>query len=348
MADPQRLDSALRVLIGTVLIVIVGVGAWFGYSIYTNNIAAESANPALRVIRDMEAQVARNPNDPVLRIRLGEADGSAGRSQAAIEQFNAALKIDPKNTGAYLDLGTLAMLDNHPDEARGYFKKVLDLTADNPMANSDDRRDTAYFSLGRLEMDEKNWEEAIGDFKAALRINNSASDTYFYLAQSLSEINQDADAATNAAIALKFDPNFAQAHYLLGKLYLESGDKIRAAAEIGRAIQLSPDSPEPKALAAQIGDPEKLYAQATSLASTDTSAAARDAAIAFNLDPTNQVAAGKLEATLLLKLGNKKGALAVYKNLSTVAPKDAVVKAALKSLSPKKQASVSASSTSGN
>ena len=349
MADPQRIDTVLKGIIITVLVMIIGLGAGFGYSVYADRKAAEAANPSLRVVNAIKGQVSKDPNNALLRVRLGEAYGSAGQSQQAIEQFNAALKIDPKHTGAYTDLGILAMLNNRPDEARGYFKKVIDLTQGDPMADSSDRRETAYFNLGRLEMNQKNWDEAIGNFKAALRIKNDASDTYFYLAQCLAAINQNADAMTNAAIALKFDPNFAQAHYLLGKLYLEGGDRIRAASEIGRAMQLQPDAPEPKTVAAQLGDPAKLYAQAKSLASTDASSAAEAAAVAFNLDAPNQVAAGKLEAALLLKLGKKSSALGVYKKVAAVAPKDAAVSAAIKKLSPKTQSgSTSASSTAGN
>ncbi len=337
MADPQRLDTVLKLGIATLLVAIVALGGWFGYSVYRDRIAAEDATPALRIMKVIKAQVDKSPNDAVLRVRLGEALAAAGRTQQAIEQLNAALKIDPKHTGAYTDLGLVALMNNRPDEARDYFKKVVELTSSNPMADSNDRREIAFFNLGKLEMSQKNYDPAIGYFKEALRIRNDASDTYFFLAESLNAIGQPQEAKQNVAIALKFDPNFAQAHYLLGKLLLADGDKVRASAEIGKALTLSPTAPEPKALAQEIGDPAQLAAQAQSEAASDPEAALTDATIAFNLDPIHNVAAGKLEAKLLLQRGNKAAALAVYKTLSQIssASKDAQVLAAIKKLTPK-------------
>jgi len=335
MDDPQRTDSVLRVVVVTMLAALIALGGWLGFTVYRDRIAAEDANPALRTAKVIRAQVNQNPNDVVLRVRLGEALATSGKPQQAIEQFNAALKIDPKHTGALLDLGLVAAGSSRFDEARGYFKKVIDITGADPKAAVSDRRELAFYNLGRVEMYQKNWEAAIGNFKEALRIRNDASDTYFYLAQALAEIDQNDDAMSNLAIALKFDPSFAQAHYWLGKLYLEEGDKVRASAEAGKAMQLSPDAPEPEALAAQIGKPEEFAAQARALASTDASGAIQAAAIAFNLDPRGQVETGRLEAELLVQLGRKKSALTVYQALAAVVPNDAEVKAAIKKLTPK-------------
>lgn len=331
MADPQRFDTVLKGIVTIALVAIIGVGGWFGYTVYRDKQIAEDATPALRIMKVIKAQVGKNPNDPVLRVRLGEAYAAAGQPQKAIEQFNAALKIDPKHTGAYTDLGVLAQGQKRYDEARGYYKKVIELTDTSEMSGTSDRRETAYYNLGRLEFDDKNYDTAVGDFKAALRIKDDASDTYFYLASALHELGQDDDAINNLAIALKFDPSFAQAHYALGKLYLAKGDKIRASAEAGRALALSPSAPEPQALVAKIGDQAQFLATAKSKEKSDPEAALEAATIAYNLD-NSDLTAGKLEARLLVTLGHKKAAKLLYTELLKAAPKDAEIKAAAKSL----------------
>ena len=173
MADPQRLDTVLKGTIAVLLVGILGLGAWFGYTVYADRKAAEDANPALRTMKVIKAQVEKNPNNAVLRIRLGEAYAAANRSQNAIEQFNAALKIDPKHTGAYLDLGMLAMAENRPDEAQTYLKKVVELTADDEMADGSDRREMAFYNLGRLAMR----AEELGRGDRVLQGSRSASGT---------------------------------------------------------------------------------------------------------------------------------------------------------------------------
>jgi tetratricopeptide (TPR) repeat protein len=335
MNDPQRFDSILRILVVALLVVVVAFGGYFGYTVYRDRVAEENSIPALRLAKALQAQVKQNPNDAVLRVRLGEALGAAGRTQQAIEQLNAALKIEPKHTGAFMDLGVLAMSAKRYDEAKTYFDKVVEYTSGTDMADANNRREEALFNLGVLAFRQKNYDEAVGNFKAALRIRNDASDTYMYLAQSLEALGQNADAETAVRYALRFDPNFAQGRYLLGKLLLADGNKLSASAEIGRALELSPNSPEPKALAAQIGDPAQLFQQASAEASSDPAAALEAATIAFNLDRKDYIPAAKLAAGLSLAKGDKKGALNTYKRALEVAPTDTQLSAAIKALSAK-------------
>jgi Flp pilus assembly protein TadD len=338
MNDAQRIDTILRAAAAALLVAVIGFAGWFGYTVYRDRIAAENAVPAIRMYKTLQGQVAISPNDAFLRVRLGEAYGAAGKTQQAIEQFNAALKISPKHTGALMDLGIVAMQNKRYDEAKSYFQQVVDLTGQEQMSGANERREGALYNLGVLAFQQKNYEEAIGFFKSALRIRRDASDTYMYLAQSLDAIGQGKDAEAAVGTALQFDPNFAQAHYLMGKLLLADGQKVRASAEVGRARELAPDAPEPKALADQIGDPAKLFAQATAQAKSDPEAAAEAATIAFNLDRKNNVPAGKLAGKLLLAQGNKAGALDVYNRAAQVAPGDAEIAAAIKALTVKKKA----------
>ncbi|MDP2401996.1 MAG: tetratricopeptide repeat protein, partial [Actinomycetota bacterium] len=103
-APPRAgLDIALNSGLAVALIGILVIGGLFGYQIYVDRQRAEAANPAMRVVTSIREQVRQSPNDAILRVRLGEALGAAGRFDEAIEQFNAALQIDPEHIGAYLD-----------------------------------------------------------------------------------------------------------------------------------------------------------------------------------------------------------------------------------------------------
>ncbi len=335
MADPQQIDRGLKVAIAVLVVGILGLSAWFGYSVWADRKLAEDANPALRTMKVIKAQVEKDPNSALLRVRLGEAYAAAGKSQEAIEQFNAALKVDPKHSGAYLDLGMLAVAEDRPSEARTYLKKVVELTDADEMASGSDRREMALYNLGRLEMRERRWEDAIGYFKEALRIRDDASDTYYYIAAALNELGQPEEAMTTLRIALQFDPNFSQAHYLMAKILLAKDDKVAASEHVGESLRLTPSAPEPQELAAKIGDAADYAEQAVAAQGKDPEAALAAATIAFNLDPRSNIASGKLAAKILLDQKKKKSALALYKRIADVAPKDAEVAAAVKRLSPK-------------
>ena len=339
MAEPQRFDTVLRVVIAALVVATLAVGGWFGYTVYRDRLAAEDTVPALRLARTLRTQIKANPNDAVLRVRLGEALGAAGKSQEAIEQFNAALKISPKHTGAFMDLGILAMSNHRDEEAKGYFKKVIELTEGSDMADTNQRRELALHNLGVLSYQQKDYEGAIGYFKAALRIRGDASDTYVYLAQSLEAIGQVQDAESAVSVAIRFDPNFAQARYLLGKYMLANGDRLTASSHIGRARELAPGAPEPKKIADEIGDPAALFKKAQAELTSDPDAALEDSLVAFNLDRKNNIPAAMFAAKLLIKKGDKAGALNVYERAAEVVPANAEVAALVKKYTPKSKTS---------
>jgi len=334
MGDTRRLDRILGISALVLGVVVVGFAAYFGYTVYVDRQAAEEATPAGRIAKVIAQQVKKSPNDAVLRVRYGEALASAGRTKDAVEQFNAALKIDPKHTGAMIDLGQLALNDKQSSTAARYFRQVVDLTGGSTMEGVNQRREIALYQLGRIALSNNDWEDAIGYFKGALRIRNDASDTYYYLARAF-DGNGDADEArTQLEIALKFDPNFAQARYFLGDLYMEQGDKVNASYNYGRAAQLVPDAAEPQAAIAKFGTAEELIAKAKSQLKSDVEAALESARIARNIAPEDPEAA-KVVALVLNEQGEFKLALATYKEAQKLAPEDAEIKAAIEELSKK-------------
>ena len=158
---------------------------------------------------------------------------------------------------------------------------------------------------------QKNWEEAIGYFKEALRIRDDASDTYYYLASALEAIGQtgrrEVQHQASRCSSTRTSPRHTTSS---ASCCTPRVTRSGASAEVGASLRLAPTAPEPKELAKQIGDPAEFAKQALALYASDPEAALEAATIAFNLDPRNNVAAGKLKAKILLEQGHKKAALA--------------------------------------
>lgn len=333
MVSSEQLDRILYWTVVALAVAVVGFGAYFGWTVYRDRVAAEDANPSMRIANVIRAQIVKSPNDAVLRVRYGEALAAAGKTQEAIDQLNAALKIDPKHTGALIDLGKIAVMNQQTTEAVAYFRKVLDLTSSGDYTDVNDRRETALFELGRVATAQKDYDQAIGYFKEALRIRGDASDTYYYLALALESAGQRDDAIKQLEMATTFDPSFAQARYYLGELYLKKGDKINASYQFYRASVADPTAKEPKQALAKFGDPATLVKQAQAEIASNPQAALDTILIVRNIDPNNLTAA-KVHAQILLNKGNKSGALGVYKEALKLAPDDAQVKAAIAKLTP--------------
>jgi cytochrome c-type biogenesis protein CcmH/NrfG len=79
----------------------------------------ESRAAALKVVAD------RNPSDSVTRVQLGDLYFDAERYADAMQWYEAAMKIDPKNVNASTDLGITYYYMNQPDRALAQFDRSL-------------------------------------------------------------------------------------------------------------------------------------------------------------------------------------------------------------------------------
>ncbi len=325
--DARTLDRGLNAAVIVLVVGILVLTGLFGYRVYADRQRSEQSAAATRVIRALEGQVRQNPNDAILRVRLGEALGAAGKFDEAIEQLNAALQIEPEHPGAFLDLGMIAVLTDNNSEAREYFKKVIEVTSKGQYANVDERQETAYYNIGLLDLEEEAFEDAAGNFKAALRIRKDASDTYYHLAKAYQGLGDPESAIKNLEIAVSFDPGYAAAHFALGELYLEKDDLVNASYYLTRAAERAPDAEQPQEALASIGPVEQWKADAQEqLAAKQVESALTSVLIARNLDSKDPELA-KLQGAILVARGDLKDALDVYEAALKLDPKDAEAKA---------------------
>ena len=71
----------------------------------------------------------QNPSDAAPRVELGNMYFDAGRFPEAIDWYQQALKIAPKNINASTDLGIAFYYSNDPDRALAQFDKSLQIDA---------------------------------------------------------------------------------------------------------------------------------------------------------------------------------------------------------------------------
>jgi len=73
----------------------------------------------------MKSEAERNPNDPVIRVQLGNMYFDAERLPEAVQWYEAALKVNPKDVNASTDLGIAYYYMNQPDRALAQFDRSL-------------------------------------------------------------------------------------------------------------------------------------------------------------------------------------------------------------------------------
>jgi tetratricopeptide (TPR) repeat protein len=330
--QPARVDRWLNIAVAVLVVLVLGVAMVFAYSVYRDRQAQEASSASGRIAAALESQVRKSPNDVVLRVRLGEAYGALGKYQQAIEQFNAALKINPNHSGAYLDLGMVAMLTKNNSSAKTYFQKVISVTDGSEYAGLSSVREQAFYNLGVLALGDKNYSEAAANFKAALQLRRDSSDSYYQLAKALQGLGATDDAIHQLEIGLQFDPGFAEARYFLGQLYQQKKDDVNASYQFAQAVKLAPGSDPPRqALDAYGSASEWIDKAKKALASGEIEGALTDVLVARNLDDKSFEAA-KLHGQILVKRGNPKDALDVFQQAAKLNPKDAEVQAQISAL----------------
>lgn len=73
----------------------------------------------------MKTTAQQNPTDAVTRVQLGNMYFDAGQFQEAVDWYEAALKIHPKDVNASTDLGIAYYYMNQPDRALAQFDRSL-------------------------------------------------------------------------------------------------------------------------------------------------------------------------------------------------------------------------------
>jgi tetratricopeptide (TPR) repeat protein len=327
-ARPRResVDNSLKLVVVILVGAVLGLGGFLGYTVWRTGQVESTSTPALRALGELEKFVKSQPNSAAGRVRYGEALATAGKLKEAAEQFKAAIKLDEKHTGAWLDLGLVAMQSDERPQAKAYFEKVVELTEGADYESINQRRGTALFHLGEISLDARLYEEAAGYFKAALRIRKDSSTTYYLLANALHGLGDDEAAVEQLDAALAFDPNYAEAHYLYGLIYLEREDPINAAVHLRKALDLAPDSEVAQKGMECLGTVKQAIQKSEdALKAKRVTVALESALLAREIDPKS-VDAVLAHARALEALGDEKALKAVLGEALKLDPNNAEAK----------------------
>jgi Flp pilus assembly protein TadD len=101
-----------------------------------------------------------------------------------------------------------------------------------------------HYSYGTALLALSEFDEAAAQMQAEAIISPSSALPYIRLASIALREHNPAEAILRAKHAVEFAANSAEAHYLLGRASLESGDNATALRELEIASRLSPGSPE--------------------------------------------------------------------------------------------------------
>ena len=79
------------------------------------------------ILQQMETMAARNPQDADVRLKLANFLYDQKQYDKAIEWYQRALQLDPKNVNAHTDLGTAYFYTGRPQDALHEYDKSLEI-----------------------------------------------------------------------------------------------------------------------------------------------------------------------------------------------------------------------------
>lgn len=209
---------------------------------------------------------------PVAHLNAGAAFSRWGRTSLAINQWNAALELNPTFPEVHYNYGWLIVRDKRdPTSAEIHFRKAIDY---NPQFIE------AYYSCGLILQEELGRPEAAADFhRRALDVDPEFVEAHYNLGLVLHrDLDKPGEAEEHYAAALEINPEHASAHNNYGVLLKDELDKpAEAQHHFEEALAIDPEH-----TLAHLN-----YANLLSDELGDTDAAENHFEVALQLEPNN-------------------------------------------------------------
>ena len=164
-----------------------------------------------------------------------------GKNDEAVAKFQEVATIIPTCDVCYLNIGQVQLNAKKYDESVAAFNKSIEL---KPTAEAYDGLANAYNAQKKFPEAEAAGKKAMELASAGAAGGGGASASALYnQAVILWNQNKAQEAAEKLEAAVKTDPNFPEAHYLLGKAYINLGKLPDSAKELQEYLRLAPNGP---------------------------------------------------------------------------------------------------------
>jgi tetratricopeptide (TPR) repeat protein len=227
----KKTNRWLKPALGGALLLILGVLTWRQCGMYVN------------VETLWRTTLAENPACWMAHNNLGSVLQQTGRLQEAVEQYEAAISLDPDGAEEHNNLGDVLYQTGRVAEAMEQYEQALQIKPD--YASAQNNLGEALFQTGRVP-------EAMEHFEEALRLNPNEASAHVNLGNAFIQSGLLPEALEQFEQALKINPSDAAAHYDLGSILLQTGRFSEATQQYEEALRIKPDFVQAQAVLARL------------------------------------------------------------------------------------------------
>lgn len=226
----------------------------------------------------LSAMPYKAPKDAVKAYEKGVASDKSGKLADASRYFEQAVKIYPKYTSAWFQLGLTYQKQKQAEEARAAF--LQSTTIDTKFL-------PPYLSLASIAFNEKNWKDVLSFTNHILDLDPlnhtnvtgyildldplNCTEAYFYNAVANYKLNHIDQAEKSALKAEHVDlmTHFPQLHLLLAEIFAQKNNYPGALTELQMYLDLVPTAKQDDYLRQKLAKLEQLNDAASNGAKTD-------------------------------------------------------------------------------
>lgn len=151
-----------------------------------------------------------------------------GEPGQAIEEFNAALRLDQTHAGALNNRGAAYSELGEYDKAAADYYASLQLEPD----------EQAHANLGQSQFELERYDLAELNLREAIRLNPKLTHTHYWLGRTLYELKRYAEAVESYSVAIELSPNTGRIYGNRAIARLRLSQKPEALADILRTAEL--------------------------------------------------------------------------------------------------------------
>lgn len=180
-------------------------------------------------LADLDLAFLAAPDDPAVRLLRGRTLSVLGRSGAALEEFNAAIALDPAMADAWAERAAIYLDRSDWPIAASDCCQALDLDAS--LARAFLTRGIARYRLGSLT-------EAAEDLRQFLEHEPDNPLAHYWRGLALRDAGDNHHAVTEFNAAIRLNDRYAEAYVARGKARANLGDMTAARSDWTIAAQM--------------------------------------------------------------------------------------------------------------
>jgi tetratricopeptide (TPR) repeat protein len=180
--------------------------------------------------------MSTEPESATVHYNLGNTLRDKGDVGGAIEEYRAAIRLQPDFIEAHRELGQVLRNEGEIHGAIAEFREVVHL---NPTSS------TVHIVLGHALASKGDTGGAMAEYREALRLTTNSAEAHFGLGMLLEDTGSLDGAIAEYRETLRLYPNHDQAHYFLGRALGRKGESQHSLEDM--AMTESNQAPQPNA-----------------------------------------------------------------------------------------------------